>query len=210
VIQQVAFECFNTSAATGLAVGLTRTDLGSTSVGGSFAFSDSGAGKHTVVVDPSIFGVVDNTVFSYGLSAFLRPPGSEFGLFGARVAWTNGLLLSPVNPPARKLDTRVAGPLGGKIQSGQTRTLSLGPEAIAGAKAALVNLTITNTEGSGFLALFAAGTAWPGTSSINWSGFNQILANSATVMLSPTQAINIFCGGGGRTHVVVDLAGYYT
>jgi hypothetical protein len=81
---------------------------------------------------------------------------------------------------------------------------------IAGAKAALVNLTITNTEGSGFLGLFPTGTAWPGTSSINWSGPNQIVANSATVAVSPEGSIDIFCGGGGRTHVVVDLLGYYS
>ncbi len=83
---------------------------------------------------------------------------AQFGFFGARVAWSNGLLLSQLSPQARKLDTRNPGPLTGKIITGQTKTLALTPELIVGAKSALVNLTITNTEGSGFLGLFPSRT----------------------------------------------------
>ena len=163
-----------------------------------------------MVITPSTPEIVNNTAFAYGLSAFLQPPETQFGFFGARVAWSNGLLLSQLSPQARKLDTRNPGPLTGKIITGQIKTLALTPELIVGAKSALVNLTITNTEGSGFLGLFPSGTPWPGTSSINWSGPNQIVANSATVAVSPAGSIDIICGGGGRTHVVVDLVGYYS
>ncbi|WP_334141295.1 hypothetical protein [Rhabdothermincola sp.] len=40
----------------------------------------------------------------------------------------------------------------------------------AGATAALISLTATNTAGSGgFLSVYRAGIAWPGTSNLNWS-----------------------------------------
>jgi hypothetical protein len=208
VVREVAFECYNAHPTTGLGVGFTRTELGGGSPGGSFAFSSTNAAKHTIVMNSlGSFGIIDNAAFAYGLSAFLQ--AGPFGFFGARVGWTNGLRFSQLNPQVRKLDTRNAGPLTGKIITGQTKTLSLAPELVASAKSALVNLTIASTEASGFLGLFPTRTPWPGTSSINWSGPNQIVANSATVPVSPEGSIDIFCGGGGRTHVIVDLLGFY-
>ena len=197
---------------TGLGVGLTRTSarVPERSAGASWPSADScAARKHTIVItslQPSA------TSTTWPSCTGCRPSSSgraRFGFFGARVAWSNGLLLTQLSPQARKLDTRNPGPLTGKIITGQTKTLALTPELIVGAKSALVNLTITNTEGSGFLGLFPSGTSWPGTSSINWSGPNQIVANSVTVAVSPEGSIDISCGGGGRTHVVVDLLGYY-
>ena len=144
------------------------------------------------------YGIIDNTVYGYGLSAFLQP--GAFGFFGARVAWSNGFLLSTVNPQPRKLDTRRPGPLTGKIAAGQTKVaVASRPRSPAGAKAAVVNLTVAETEGNGgYLALFPADTAWPGTSSVNWSAAGQSIANSQTVAVSPAGAINILrrgCGG---------------
>ncbi len=213
VIREAAFECYNVSTASGLGVGITRTGVTSSFIGGIFAFTTSGGGKHTVVVTPSSGEVVDNTTYAYGLSAFLQPPETQFGFFGARVAWSNGLLLSTLARSARMLDTRAPGPLTGKIVVGQTKVLALTPDLPAGAKAALVNLTVAETEGySGYLSLFAAGTGWPGTSSVNWALPFQNIANSQTVAVSATGAINILCGGspGNRAHVIVDLVGYYT
>jgi hypothetical protein len=163
-------------------------------------------------VQPQFIGPIDNTAASYGLSAFLQPPESQFGFFGARVAWSGGLRLATVQPPVRKYDTRAPG-TGGKMSVGQTRNVSLLPQVPAGAKAALVNVTVASTEGfSGFLALYAAGTPRPGTSNINWALPNLNVANSATVAVSPASAISIFCGGSpnNRAHVIVDLVGYYS
>ena len=209
-MREVAFECYNAHPTTGLGVGFNRTDLGNGSIGGSFGFTTPNAAKHTIVITSlQPFGNIDNARLRVR-AVGLPPARALFGFFGARVAWSNGLLLSQLSPQARKLDTRNPGPLTGKIITGQTKTLALTPELIVGAKSALVNLTITNTEGSGFLGLFPSRTSWPGTSSINWSGPNQIVANSVTVAVSPEGSIDIFCGGGGRTHVVVDLLGYYS
>ena len=212
-MREAAFECYNAQRPTLASVSASPgRSLASSIVAGILAFTSAGAGKHTVVVHALDAGASSTTrQFAYGaLRRSCSRPSSQFGFFGARVAWSNGLLLSQLSPQARKLDTRNPGPLTGKIITGQTKTLALTPELIVGAKSALVNLTITNTEGSGFLGLFPSGTPWPGTSTINWSGPNQIVANSATVAVSPAGSIDIFCGGGGRTHVVVDLLGYYS
>jgi hypothetical protein len=210
IVRQVAFECYNTSSSTGLGVGFTRTNLASSTVGGSFAFSTAGAAKHTIVLPVSApFATIDNAAFSYALSAFLQPPETQFGFFGARLAYENGLSFTPVKPAARKLDTRVTGPSSGKLAGGGSRTVALTPQLPAGAKAALINLTVTDTVGAGFLTARAAGSPATATSNINWFGAGQTLANNATVAVSAAGAITVTAGGFGATHVIVDLLGYY-
>ena len=119
--------------------------------------------------------------------------------------------LRPVVPQVRKLDTRQPGPLTGKKAVGSTTALALTPELPAGAALALLNLTVTDTEGFGFLTLYPSGQTAPGTSSINWYTNGQTLANSATVGVSTAGAVAIRVGGAGgsKAHVIVDLAGAY-
>ena len=121
------------------------------------------------------------------------------------------VMFRPVTPQARKLDTRQPGPLTGRIVNGSTKVLPLTPELPAGASLALVNLTVTNTEGFGFLTLYPAGQTAPGTSSINWYTTGQTVANSATVAVSAGGAVAIHGGGAGaaKADVIVDLLGYY-
>jgi hypothetical protein len=103
----------------------------------------------------------------------------------------------------RILDTRTTG---GKFAPGEERTVALGVPGTV--RAAVINLTLTETEGNGgFASVFPNGIPWPGTSSINWFGANQNLANSVTTAVDATGAIKIHVGAN-RTHVVVDLAGY--
>jgi hypothetical protein len=210
IVRELAFECFNSNASTGLGVGFTRTTLASSTVGGSFAFSTPSASKHTILLSVSgSFATIDNAAFSYALSAFLQPPAAQFGLFGARLAYESGQLFSPVKPAARKLDTRIPGPSFGKLAGGSSRTVALTPQLPGGAKAALVNLTVTNTVGSGFMTARAAGSPATSTSNINWFGSAQTLANNATVAVSAAGAITITAGGFGAADVLVDLLGYY-
>ncbi len=67
------------------------------------------------------------------------------------------------------------------------------------------NLTVTGTQGTGFLAVFAADIQWPGNSSINWFGPNQIIANNVFTAFDNTGAIVVLLGGGGATDFVLDL-----
>ncbi len=87
----------------------------------------------------------------------------------------------------------------------------------AGARTALVNLTITQTESLGFVTLFATGTpiADVGTSNINWFQTGTSIANSTSVPVDATGSITARVGSDptdaltARTHIVVDLVGYY-
>jgi hypothetical protein len=77
----------------------------------------------------------------------------------------------------------------------------------AGATAVVVNLTVTNTNAAGWLALFKNGIPWPGNSSINWDHANQTIANLAVVALDQTAKIEAHCSGA--TDFVIDVIGYY-
>jgi hypothetical protein len=82
------------------------------------------------------------------------------------------------------------------------------------ATAVFVNVTITQTEGAGFLAICAddlSGLAPPPTTSnINWSTNGITLANLALSAVGGEHAIAVHCGGTStaRTHVIVDVQGY--
>ena len=147
--------------------------------------------------------------FSYMLSFFLGPGSS---VFNASIGYT-----PPAAPPQqaffpftgstpRVLDTRDPGPLSGKLLANEERTVDLG---ITGARTAVINLTVTQTGGAGYVAAFPANITWPGNSSVNWYEPNSDLANGVVVALDPTGKIKIRGGGGANTHVVIDRIGYF-
>ena len=99
----------------------------------------------------------------------------------------------------------------GRLVQNEVRTIDLGPAPMPqAARAAVVNLTITDTSSAGgFLKVYKAGAAIPVASAINWTGAGQTIANSATVAVGGG-SINVRCGGNGAsTHVIVDVAGWY-
>jgi CHRD domain len=117
--------------------------------------------------------------------------------------------------PVRAYDSRLGD---GKLLAGQTRTIGLttGKDANgsnllavpAGATAAIVNLTITDTEVAGFVKMYSAAISEPATSSINWSDTGQNLAVSTPVAVDGQARIKL-TGGVNSTNVVVDVIGYY-
>jgi hypothetical protein len=109
---------------------------------------------------------------------------------------------APVSPIARVLDTRTAG---GKLGPGEERTVSLGVPG--NASAAVFNITVTETEAGGYVAVFPAGVTWPGNSTINWSATGENLANGVISAVDPTGRITVR-GGVNKTHVVIDVQGY--
>ena len=107
--------------------------------------------------------------------------------------------------PKRAYDSRGHG----KLLGGHQRTISLTATGFpAGASAALLNLTVVNTQGSGYLTVYKTGTAIPNTSNINWFGTDQILANNATTAVSAAGQISI-AAGGVSTDFLVDVFGFY-
>ena len=78
---------------------------------------------------------------------------------------------------------------------------------VAGVRAATINVTITETVGSGYLAVGNPGPdGTRTTSNINWSTSGQTLANLAVTTLFEGN-LTIFAGGGGSTNFIVDLMG---
>lgn len=80
------------------------------------------------------------------------------------------------------------------------------------ATAVFANVTITETEGAGYLAVRGEDLSGllppPTTSNINWSASGQTLANLTLSTVGGENAIEVHCKGLGRTHVIVDIQGY--
>jgi hypothetical protein len=131
--------------------------------------------------------------------------GAGDTIHGVTIGYTSpqqGFVAATGDP--RVLDTRL---VGGKLNPNEERSVVVAP---AGARSALFNLTVVDTEGAGgFLACFAANIAYPNNSSINWFGANQILANSVLSAVDASGAIKIR-GGANRTNVVVDRIGFFS
>lgn len=135
---------------------------------------------------------------AFGASAVIADPASATELTA---------ILAPIGP-VRVYDTRVEG---GRMLVDEQRTL-IGT-AMPDELAHLYNVTVTGTDGSaGFLAVFPGDVDWPGTSSVNWFGAGQTLANSAYTELGAEQTIRLRTGGpaGSSTHVVLDLMAVLT
>ena len=119
-----------------------------------------------------------------------------------------------LNTPVRLYDSRTdLIPLGGaKLASGNSVivTASAGESGIL--IAAFINVTVTQTEGRGFLRLTGSDLSGerpvPKTSNVNWFASNQTIGNLALTTVGGENGIEVFCGGAGRTHVVVDIMGY--
>jgi hypothetical protein len=75
---------------------------------------------------------------------------------------------------------------------------------------ALVNVTLDQTERSGFLTVYGPGENGeaPAISNINWYASGQIVANLVVTKLGGESTLAIKAGGGGRTHIIVDVLGY--
>jgi hypothetical protein len=120
-------------------------------------------------------------------------------------------------PPERVYDSRPGsapdGPNDGVLDAGQTRTVDLlasGTEQIReNVDGVLLNVTVTQTTGAGFLSVFSAAlTTLPATSTINWTAAGTTIANM-TVTATEFGSIKVHCGGTGSTHVLIDVLGTY-
>jgi hypothetical protein len=114
--------------------------------------------------------------------------------------------------PRRVYDSRP----NNRLAPGEDRTISVanstdGTLDVVPVKATAVSLTVTvtGTEGaSGFVAVRPAGTAYNGTSSINWFGPNQNLATTVITGVDADRQI-VLRAGEQYTQIVVDVTGFY-
>lgn len=112
----------------------------------------------------------------------------------------------------RALDTRQ--PVDGPALVSGTREYFTVPGACGvpvTAKAVLLNVTVVQPAGAGYLKLHAGNAGSP-ASSINFAA-GQLRSNNTTVRLSTngdgTIAITPFVAGGGTVHVILDVMGYF-
>ncbi len=159
----------------------------------------NGAKTQTIDLDPA---VPLAEACTYSLRVISINPGDT--VYGVTVGYeAPGRVFVPFSgAQPRVYDSRTIP--AGKLAANEERIVPLG---LAGARHGVFNLTLDATEGAGFVAAFAANVVYPGTSSINWSTTNQIIANTVIANVDSLGQIKIR-GGANKTHVVIDMIGY--
>jgi hypothetical protein len=94
---------------------------------------------------------------------------------------------------------------GRNLATGAIETANLVP---AKAVAAHYTITVTDTVGAGFVAVTSIGASTFRASTINWSAPGSILANSTLGKITSPE-LRLWCGGGGSTHIIIDILGYH-
>ena len=153
--------------------------------------------------------------WAYRFEIFLTTGGAV--LYGAQVTYTippdppypggpapvTGVFVPFSGSNPRVYDSRTGA---GKLAANEERVIPLGvPGSV---RAAVFNITVTETQTAGFVACFKADTTWPGNSSVNWYQGGANTANLVVCAVDTAGAIKIR-GGNDSTHVVIDLIGTF-
>ncbi len=115
--------------------------------------------------------------------------------------------------PGRLLDTRPAtrvGYAGSKPAAGGTVTMAvLGQQGVpsSGVSAVALNITATEAAAAGYVTVWPEGGR-PSTSNLNVESSSQTIANQVIVPVGADGSVRLFTQAG--THLVVDVAGWYT
>lgn len=115
--------------------------------------------------------------------------------------------------PTRILDTRDGTGLAGHVAKlGARQSITLHVAGLNGqplsADAAELNLTVTNTAGSGFITAYPHGTSLPNASSLNFAP-GQTVANAATIPLGSDGSIVLYNGSSAPVDLIVDMNGSF-
>lgn len=115
--------------------------------------------------------------------------------------------------PSRLLDTRtgLGQPNGTPAKPGDATTVELtvagrGGVPATGAKAAVLNLTMTGTAAPGYVTAYAGDVAQPLASNLNASAAGETIANLAIVPIGASGTVKVFTERG--TELIVDVVGY--
>ena len=74
----------------------------------------------------------------------------------------------------------------------------------------IFNVTVLQTEGTGFLTLFENGAARPQVYAAIWSGTGRAATSmTLTGVRSSDLTFKVYCNGSGSTHFVLDMMGYF-
>ncbi len=172
-------------------------------------------GDPTWLTGPSVSGrivtipdLVNRTDYEFGVVAV--SPDQAFSTPIATATGTpRGDMFVPIDP-ARAYDSRISG---GPLNDGTSRTVSVAGQIPVNATAVAYNITVTDMNGPGYLTVTPGDVVNPPVSStINWDGPGELIANGIVVGVDDQRKINVFSGLTGSptfTHFVIDVVGYY-
>ena len=159
-----------------------------------------------VVVPVGANGVVNLHVSGSGTVQLIADVAGYFLSGSATTAGAFGPLT-----PARLLDTRSGnGAPAGAVAGGHTVALQVegrGGVPAAGVSAVLLNVTVTSPTATGFITVYADGTALPTASNVNYVA-GQTVANLVVAPLSSTGKVDLRVAGGGTVQLIADVSGY--
>jgi len=159
----------------------TTTTTYSLTVMGASGCTSTNTAEVTITVDPTCQGV---------------GPSAYYTVTPCRIADTRGPAGSYGGPTLAAEEDRVF------LLFGQCGIPS-------GAKAVVLNVTVTNPTAPGFLTLHPAGTTVPLAATINFRA-GQTRSNNGTVRPDPFGGLAVFCGmASGSVDVILDVSGYY-
>jgi hypothetical protein len=156
--------------------------------------SPGGAFASSVAVTPN---VMIKPACTYSLKFYCS---NGVSIMGATVGYSPAAFSAIT--PQRVLDTRGSG----KVQPGQEVTIDLSGASPFGS-AAVVNITADAPDSAGFLSVYSADIAYPGTSVLNFNPVQSNIANGAIVTMGAGNRIKVRAGDGA-TNVIVDVVGY--
>lgn len=119
--------------------------------------------------------------------------------------------------PSRILDTRPgeASPVGAPkgFVSGES-SIDVPVTGVGGVPdddvyAVVMNVTVTESGGPGFVTAYPKGVSQPTASNINVSGSGQTAPNLVVVPVGDDGEVTLFIGGPGGGHLIADVFGYY-
>ncbi|MEJ3747633.1 hypothetical protein WEI85_30625 [Actinomycetes bacterium KLBMP 9797] len=97
-----------------------------------------------------------------------------------------------------------------QFSTGMVHSVALPIPLNQGVHAAHVNVTVTGTQGAGYLTVWPSGQPKPATSNVAWGAAGQTAAVGTTVGVGQAGGIFISQGGQiGYSRVIIDLTGYY-
>lgn len=165
----------------------------------SMTASPGGAFASSVNVTPN---VTIKPACSYQLVFFCS---AGVSIMGTTVGYSPASF-APITP-TRVLDTRTGvGGKTGKVQPNEEVTVDLSAASPFGS-AAVLNITVDQPQGTGFLAVYSADIPNPGTSTLNYSTATPNIANGAIVTMGAGNKIKL-SAGVAAADVIVDVVGY--
>ena len=151
------------------------------------------------------------TILRVTLFGWLSTSGPDTQALPPGLGYASGAIRPPglrAVTPVRVLDTRTG--LGvhaaGPLLAGSTSELALGGNVAGSTTAVVLNVTVDNPAGPGYVTLYPCDHPRPSASNLNFSG-GQTVPNLVTVKLAITGAICIYTST--TTGLLADLAGTF-